>query len=70
MIHVSVTLPTRDHGWPPIILVHAAANSAAVWTYWTPKLAAEGWPVYSLDLRGHSQGAPLDLSLRYRASLR
>ena len=60
-IAVSVTLPEKDQGRPPIVLVHGAANSAAVWTYWTPLLACDGWPVYAVDLRGH--GASTSTSL-------
>jgi pimeloyl-ACP methyl ester carboxylesterase len=61
-IAVSARLPTADHGRPPVILVHGAANSAAVWTYWSAALAADGWPSYAIDLRGHGASAPTDLS--------
>jgi pimeloyl-ACP methyl ester carboxylesterase len=62
MISVTARLPAEDRSRPPVILVHGAANSAAVWTYWLDALAADGWPVYALDLRGHGASAPLDLS--------
>jgi pimeloyl-ACP methyl ester carboxylesterase len=52
---------------PPIILVHGAANSALVWTYWQQTLAEAGWASYAIDLRGHGASAPLDLS---RTSMR
>jgi pimeloyl-ACP methyl ester carboxylesterase len=62
MLAVSTRLPDRDLGQPPVILIHGAANSAAVWTYWMETLADAGWPVYALDLRGHGASAPIDLA--------
>ena len=61
-IAVSARLPAEEAGRPPVILVHGAANSAAVWTYWSAALAADGWPSYAVDLRGHGASAPTDLS--------
>lgn len=61
-IAVSTRLPARDVGRPPVILVHGAANSAEVWTFWSDMLAADGWPTYAIDLRGHGASTPLDLS--------
>jgi pimeloyl-ACP methyl ester carboxylesterase len=49
-------------GHPPIILVHGSANSAIVWTFWQQQLAAQGWPSYAIDLRGHGRSGPQDLS--------
>jgi pimeloyl-ACP methyl ester carboxylesterase len=66
VIAVSARLPTRDRGRPPVVLVHGAANSASVWTYWSEKLVAEGWPTYAIDLRGHGASGQTDLS---RASM-
>jgi pimeloyl-ACP methyl ester carboxylesterase len=63
MIAVSTTLPLKDRGHPPVVLIHGAANSAAVWAFWAPRLAAEGWPAYALNLRGHGASAPIDLAL-------
>jgi pimeloyl-ACP methyl ester carboxylesterase len=62
MIAVQARLPARDAGRPPIILVHGAANSAAVWTFWQAALAADGWPTYAIDLRGHGASAPASLA--------
>jgi pimeloyl-ACP methyl ester carboxylesterase len=62
MLAVSTRLPDRDAGRPPVILVHGAANSAAVWTYWLDALAADGWPAHAIDLRGHGASVPFDLS--------
>jgi len=62
MLAVSTRLPDRDRGRSPLILVHGAANSAAVWTYWLDALAADGWPVHAIGLRGHGASAPVDLS--------
>jgi pimeloyl-ACP methyl ester carboxylesterase len=61
-IAVSVRLPAKDQGRPPVVLVHGAANSAAVWTYWSAALAADGWPTYAIDLRGHGASALTNLS--------
>ena len=47
---------------PPIVLVHGAANSAAVWTLWQDRLAEAGWASHAVDLRGHGANPPLDLS--------
>jgi pimeloyl-ACP methyl ester carboxylesterase len=59
---VTTRLPDRDLSRPPVILVHGAANSAAIWTYWTDALVADGWPVHAVDLRGHGASAAVDLS--------
>jgi pimeloyl-ACP methyl ester carboxylesterase len=47
---------------PPILLVHGAANSAAVWRFWLRDLAARGWSAQAIDLRGHGSGPPADLA--------
>jgi pimeloyl-ACP methyl ester carboxylesterase len=60
-LHVR-TLLADDETRPPILLVHGAANSAAVWTYWQAALAARGWSTHALDLRGHGGSEPVDLS--------
>ena len=43
MLGVTAALPDRDSARPPIILVHGAANSASIWTFWQQELAAQGW---------------------------
>jgi len=45
----------------PLILVHGAANSARVWTFWQDELAHHGWSSHALDLRGHGHGASVDV---------
>ena len=67
MIGVTERLPAVSTDRPPIILVHGAANSALVWTYWQQALADAGWASYAIDLRGHGTSPPLDLS---RTSMR
>jgi pimeloyl-ACP methyl ester carboxylesterase len=62
MLVVSATLPPQTTDAPPLILVHGAANAAAVWSVWQQRLADAGWASYALDLRGHGRSAPLDLS--------
>jgi pimeloyl-ACP methyl ester carboxylesterase len=47
---------------PPVVLVHGAANSAAVWRFWQPALADRGWSSWAVDLRGHGRSAPADLA--------
>ncbi len=49
-------------GRPPIVLVHGAANSAVVWTFWQQELTTLGWAPHAVDLRGHGQNPRLDLS--------
>lgn len=62
MLAVSAALPDNLTDLPPVILVHGAANSAQVWTFWQRELAARGWPSYAIDLRGHGRSDPIDLS--------
>jgi pimeloyl-ACP methyl ester carboxylesterase len=62
MLAVSTMLPDRETNRPPIILVHGAANSASIWTFWQRDLAARGWSSYAVDLRGHGRSDSLDLS--------
>jgi pimeloyl-ACP methyl ester carboxylesterase len=44
------------------VLVHGAANSAAVWIFWQEELCRRGWSSHALDLRGHGLSAATDLS--------
>jgi pimeloyl-ACP methyl ester carboxylesterase len=62
MLAVSAALPDTATDRPPIILVHGAANSASVWTFWQRELTAGGWPSYAIDLRGHGRSDPTDLA--------
>jgi pimeloyl-ACP methyl ester carboxylesterase len=59
-VHARLPGPPVDR--PPIVLVHGAANSARVWTFWQSALSDRGWPSYAIDLRGHGESSPLDLS--------
>ncbi len=61
MLDASAMLPQAPTEHPPIILIHGAANSALVWTYWQRELATRGWPSYALNLRGHGRNR-IDLS--------
>ncbi len=51
----------------PIVLIHGAANSARVWCHWQSILADRGYASHAIDLRGHGDSAPVDLS---RTSMR
>ena len=62
MLAVSAVLPDTMPDHPPLILIHGSANSAAVWAFWQQALAEQGWPSYAIDLRGHGQSGPRDLS--------
>ena len=62
MIAVHAALPDRPTGRPSIVLVHGAANSAAIWTFWQQALAAAGWASFAVDLRGHGASTAIDLS--------
>jgi pimeloyl-ACP methyl ester carboxylesterase len=45
----------------PVILVHGAANSGRVWTFWQHELARRGWTSHAIDLRGHGTSEIGDL---------
>jgi pimeloyl-ACP methyl ester carboxylesterase len=62
MLNVVAALPDRPGGRPPVVLVHGAANSGAVWPFWQQELAERGWPSYAIDLRGHGRSTPCDLA--------
>lgn len=62
MLAVRARLPAGPTARPPVVLVHGAANSAVVWTYWQEVLADHGWPSYALDLRGHGASPAADLA--------
>jgi pimeloyl-ACP methyl ester carboxylesterase len=62
MLGVTAVLPGSVSPYPPVILVHGAANAASTWTFWQPELAAYGWASYAIDLRGHGRSTPVDLS--------
>ncbi|HZP56661.1 MAG TPA: alpha/beta hydrolase [Dehalococcoidia bacterium] len=49
------------------LLIHGAANSARVWTHWRQMLAADDIDARAIDLRGHGDAPPCDLS---RTSMR
>jgi pimeloyl-ACP methyl ester carboxylesterase len=67
MLAITAALPDAPSGRPPVVLVHGAANSAGVWTFWQRSLAEAGWPSYAIDLRGHGRSDAIDLS---RTSMR
>jgi pimeloyl-ACP methyl ester carboxylesterase len=46
---------------PPLILVHGAANSGRVWSFWQDELARRGWSSHAIDLRGHGASGAADL---------
>ena len=62
MTAVTTVLPASPTANPPIVLVHGAANSAVVWTFWQQALPSLGWASYAIDLRGHGRSEPIDLS--------
>ena len=62
MLAVASILPNEVNAHSPIILVHGAANSAKVWTFWQRELAAHGWASHAIDLRGHGRSSYVDLS--------
>ena len=62
MIAVSSMYPDKEAHYPPLVLIHGAANSAKVWTYWQRELAAHGCTSHAIDLRGHGESGRLDLS--------
>ena len=60
---VNAVIPEKSISNPSVILVHGAANSAKVWTYWQQELANLGWASYAVDLRGHGKSQPMDLRM-------
>lgn len=62
MLSISAVVPQEPVNPAPLVLLHGAANSARVWTFWQRELAARGWASYALDLRGHGGSSPTDLS--------
>ncbi len=62
MTTVLEKLPAEPSDQPPIVLVHGAANSASVWTYWQDALAQAGFASYAVNLRGHGPTEHDDLS--------
>ena len=59
---VRSVLPADAPPRPPLILIHGAANSGKVWTFWQCQLAHRGWPSHAIDLRGHGRSSHIDLS--------
>jgi pimeloyl-ACP methyl ester carboxylesterase len=51
-----------DDARSPVILVHGAANSGRVWTFWQEDLARRGWSSHAIDLRGHGASVPAELA--------
>lgn len=50
-----------DDAAPPVVLLHGWGCSSFFWRHITPALAADGWRVVSIDLRGHGlSDRPLD----------
>lgn len=62
MLAVSSMYPDQATDYPPLVLIHGAANSAKVWTHWQQELAAHGWTSHAIELRGHGQSPPFNLS--------
>jgi len=63
MLAVTAAVPNNAiTSRPAIVLIHGAANSALVWTFWQRELAAQGWSSYAIDLRGHGRSDLIDLS--------
>ena len=55
MLAVTVVPSAVSSDRPPVILVHGAANSSAVWRFWQESLASQGWSSHAVDLRGHGK---------------
>ena len=62
MLAISSMYPDQATGYPPFVLIHGAANSAKVWTFWQRELAVNGYISHAIDLRGHGRNRPFDLS--------
>ena len=62
MTATRIVRPASPGALPPFLLVHGAANSARVWTHWQDALAERGVTSCALNLRGHGDASPADLS--------
>ena len=62
MSAVTERLPAQPAEHLPIVLIHGAANSSFVWTYWQQALAERGHASYAVNLRGHGPNEDIDLS--------
>ncbi len=49
--------------FPPCLLIHGAANSGSVWSFWQAELSNRGCGSHALDLRGHGRSGLVDLSI-------
>lgn len=47
---------------PTNILIHGAANSSLVWTFWQKEFTQAGFSTNAIDLRGHEPNSAYDLS--------
>lgn len=61
LVHSTSIIP-HSVKLPPCILIHGAANSESVWTYWLETLSAKGSAAFAVSLRGHGRSVPYDLS--------
>ena len=61
LVHSTSIIP-HSVRLPPCILIHGAANSESVWTYWLETLSAKGSAAFAVSLRGHGRSVPYDLS--------
>ena len=59
---VTARLPLGATDKPGIVLIHGAANSGLVWTFWQEELTARGWATYAINLQGHGASSLVDLS--------
>jgi pimeloyl-ACP methyl ester carboxylesterase len=48
--------------FPSLLLVHGGITGAWIWDHWRAQLAALGWEVNVLDLRGHGRSLPADMA--------
>jgi pimeloyl-ACP methyl ester carboxylesterase len=62
VIAVTSVVPETSNDNPPVVLVHGAANSAVVWTFWQQALAKRGLASHAVDLRGRGKSDAVDLS--------
>ena len=61
-LSITSLIPESAPDKPPVVLIHGAANSATVWRLWQQELVSQGYPTNAVDLRGHGNSVPFDLS--------
>jgi len=61
-LHVEYDIASESRSRHPLLFVHGAWSGSWIFSNYLGYLAAGGWNGYAMNLRGHSNRAPLDLT--------